>query len=143
MSLVRFFDPEFDLISREFERTFDLLRNLENGHRPEVASGYPHVDVAELEDRFVLTVELPGVAREDLNVEFEDGVLRISGERKAEMPKEGKYLHSERFFGKFLRTFAINTPVDADKINAVFKNGILTLEIPKAEEAKPKHIKIK
>lgn len=146
MTLVRLFDrPDFDLITREFDRAFEIFRKLENGKpsRREVVSWYPHVDVAELEDRFVLTAELPGVENDDINVEFEDGVLRISGERKAETPKDGNYLHNERFYGKFVRTFTVNTPVDADKIEATFKNGLLTLVIPKAEEAKPKHIKIK
>ncbi len=146
MTLIRFWDrPDVDLITREFERVFERFRNMENGNRreEEVVSWYPHVDVAELEDKFILTVELPGVAKDDINVEFEKDMLRISGERKREAPTDGNYLHNERFYGKFMRSFTVNIPVDADKIEATFKNGLLTLVIPKAEEAKPKPIKIK
>ena len=88
-------------------------------------------------------VELPGMRKEDIEISLHDGMLTISGERKDESADEGeKDGRSERFVGKFRRSISLPTRVDADKVNASYKDGILTVTLPKAEEVKPKQIQV-
>ncbi len=101
----------------------------------------PALDVQENKDNYTIRVELPGMKREDIEVSLEDGNLTISGERKTETPAEGTEVHrSERFYGKFSRVLTLPTAVAADKVRAQYKDGILTVTLAKAEEAKPKQI---
>ena len=102
----------------------------------------PPVDVAEETDKILVRVEVPGMNQEDLKVHFEDGLLMISGERRFERKDERNYHRIERAYGSFVRTFTLPRSVDANKIAASYKNGILEIEIPKLEEAKPKQIQI-
>ena len=104
----------------------------------------PSVDIAEDDDRYVVTVELPGSKKEDITVEMKDQVLTIRGEKRNE--REEKKEHSrwiERSYGSFSRSFALPANAVADRIKAEFRDGVLTVEVPKAEEAKPKTISIK
>jgi len=104
---------------------------------------YPKVDIVENESDFVLSAELPGMNREDIQVSLEDGVLTVSGERKFEEEKEGKnYLHRERTYGRFTRSFQMGKNVQADKISATYKEGLLHIVLPKAEEVKPRQIEV-
>jgi len=103
----------------------------------------PAVDVYEDKENFVVKAELPGMKKEDIEVTMRDGMLSISGERKSEEKVEkGEVYRSERFFGRFQRTVALPSTVDAAKIKAQYKDGVLTVTLPKAEEAKPKHIDV-
>lgn len=103
----------------------------------------PALDVHEDKDGYTVNVELPGLKREDIDVSLHDGSLVISGERKAENIEEGTEVHRrERFYGKFSRVLSLPTAVNADKVNASYKNGILTVTLPKAEEAKPRQINV-
>lgn len=102
----------------------------------------PPVDVAEETDKIVVKVEVPGMNESDLKVSFEDGVLTISGERNFERKDDRNYHRIERTYGTFVRTFSLPRGVDADKIAANYVNGVLEIEIPKLEEAKPKQIAI-
>jgi HSP20 family protein len=103
----------------------------------------PAVDLYEDKDNVTVKAELPGMKKEDINVSLEDGVLSISGERKTEKRFEGtETFRSERFVGRFQRTISLTTEVKADQVKADYKDGILTVTLPKAEEAKPKHIQI-
>jgi HSP20 family protein len=103
----------------------------------------PAFDVYEDKDNFTVKAELPGMKREDINVSLHDGNLIISGERQAEAHNEGTEVYrSERFFGKFQRAVSLPTTVAADKIKAAYKDGVLTVTLPKAEEAKPKQIEV-
>jgi HSP20 family protein len=103
----------------------------------------PALDVSENKDNFVVTVELPGMKKEDIDVSLHDGSLSISGERKRDEKWKGAEVsRSERFFGRFQRTVALPTPVAADKIKGQYKDGVLTVTLPKAEEAKPKQIDV-
>lgn len=87
--------------------------------------------------------ELPGMKREDIEVSLHEGSLSISGERKSEQKHEDAGVYrAERFFGRFQRTVMLPTPVAAEKVKAQYKDGILTITLPKTEEAKPKHIDI-
>ena len=90
-----------------------------------------------------MRAELPGMRREDIDVSLHNGSLSISGERKSEEEfKDAEVYRAERFFGKFQRTVTLPTQVSVDKINAQYKDGILNITLPKAEEAKPKHIDV-
>jgi HSP20 family protein len=103
----------------------------------------PAFDVYEDKDNFVVKAELPGMKKEDINVSLHDGSLVISGERQAETPGEGTEVYrAELFFGKFQRVVALPAMVAPDKVKAQYKDGILTITLPKAEEAKPKQIQV-
>jgi len=104
-----------------------------------------NADVVRNENETILSIEFPGVKREDLKIKLEDGdLLILEGERKpVELPEGSKVLLSEITEGKFSRSFRIGHRVEAEKISAEFKNGILTVKLPIAEEVKPKSINIK
>ena len=103
----------------------------------------PAFDVYEDKDNFTVKAELPGMKREDINVSLHDGNLIVSGERQAETHSEGTEVYrAERFFGKFQRAVSLPATVAADKVKAAYKDGVLTITLPKAEEAKPKQIEV-
>lgn len=103
----------------------------------------PPVDVEETPDQLILTAELPGMSHEHIDVELEDGVLTIQGEKKEEQKADGTQgLLYERRWGSFTRRFTLPRAVDAGGITANFENGILTVRVPKAEEAKGRKIEI-
>jgi HSP20 family protein len=104
----------------------------------------PHIDVRETDKHFEISAELPGLDRDDFKLSVEHNVLTLEGEKKfeTEEKKEG-YYRSERRYGSFHRQFRLNDSVDAGKISAEFKNGILKIEVPKTEKAKPKAIDVK
>jgi HSP20 family protein len=102
----------------------------------------PPVDVAEEGDRLMVKVEVPGVDEKDLKVHFEDGILTVSGERQFERKDTRNYHRIERAYGSFVRTFSLPRSIDASAIVANYRNGVLEIEIPKREEAKPKQIEI-
>ena len=103
----------------------------------------PAVDIIEREDNFTLELDLPGFKKDDFTINVNDGVLVISGERKIEVPEDEKYFrHLERRNGTFERTFRLPEYGDGEKISASYKYGVLKLELPKKEEAKPRTIKI-
>ncbi len=103
----------------------------------------PAVDVTEKADNFIVSAELPGLTKDDINLTLQNNVLTMSGSKKRETEsKSDRYHRLERSFGSFCRTINLPTSVDASKIDADFKNGILTLELPKVEEARPKEIAI-
>jgi HSP20 family protein len=102
----------------------------------------PAVDVAEEADKILVKVEVPGMNEQDLRVSFEDGLLTVSGERQFERKDDRNYHRIERTYGSFVRTFSLPRSVDASKITASYVNGVLEIEIPKLEEAKPKQIQI-
>ncbi|MGB8168817.1 MAG: Hsp20/alpha crystallin family protein, partial [Chthoniobacteraceae bacterium] len=103
----------------------------------------PTLDMYDEKDRFLVSVELPGMKKDEINLSYQDGVLTVSGERKHEREgKEGETFRSERYFGKFQRTVSLPASVDASKITATYKDGVLQVDVPKAEEAKPKQIQV-
>ena len=104
---------------------------------------FPPVDVLESRDSYLIRAELPGMKKEDFNLELQDGVLTLSGERKFEEPANGvEYHRIERSSGKFFRSFSLPQTVKNDEIKASFRDGILEVHVPKADEAKPKQIAI-
>ncbi len=103
----------------------------------------PNVDIVENEKEYELYAELPGIKKEDLNIKVEKGHLILSGEKKSENENKEKNLyHSERIYGKFQRSFRLSDEVKSDAIKAKFADGVLRIEIPKAEKEKPKEISI-
>jgi len=90
----------------------------------------------------VAVVELPGMRREDIEISLHDGTLTISGERKRETSNGERAERTERYIGKFRRSVTLPTRVDANKVSATYRDGILTVTLPKAEEAKPKQIPV-
>ncbi len=103
----------------------------------------PALDLFEGKEHFVVTAELPGLNREDIQVSFHEGNLHISGERKAEeKQKDAQVYRNERYFGRFERVVTLPTAVVADKVSAEYRDGVLTVTLPKAEEAKPKQINV-
>ncbi len=104
----------------------------------------PRVDIVEEDNRYEVTVDLPGIKKEDVKVEIHDNVLTLRGEKKLEEErKEKNYRLSERFYGEFTRTFTLPENVDRNSIDAEYKDGVLRLTIPKTEKAKPKQIEVK
>lgn len=106
----------------------------------------PAVDITEEKDRYIVKADLPGMRQEDVKVELDDGILKISGERKTEREEKDeakKYHYYERSFGSFERRFVLPRDTDADKIDAKYENGVLSVSIPKTEAKKAKEIKVK
>ena len=108
------------------------------------AAWRPSVDVIEHEDRFDLTLDLPGIKKEDMNITVKEGTLYLSGERKRpERDENAEFYHYyERPGGAFERSFQLPDHVDGDKIKASFADGELTVEVPKSEKAKQRTIKV-
>ena len=102
----------------------------------------PALDLYQNNDNVVAVVELPGMRKEDIEISLQDGTLTISGERKEERTEENGATRTERSTGKFRRTITLPTRVDVNNVSASYKDGILTVTLPKAEEAKPKQIQI-
>jgi HSP20 family protein len=128
-----------DEIDRLFEAPLSEL-----ARTSQLLSGWtPALDVYEDKDNVYVRAELPGMKKEEIDLSLHDGTLSISGERKSgEKHKDAEVYRSERFFGRFQRTVTLPTPVAADKVKAQYKDGLLTVTLPKAEEAKPKHIDV-
>lgn len=121
----------------------DLFASQENGTDGEHISWKPTVDIAETETGFEVRAELPGVTENDVHVSVTDNLLTIKGEKRQENAEDSKnYRRVERRYGSFERRFTLPPKVETDNIKAEFKDGVLTLSIPKPEEAKPKEIPI-
>jgi HSP20 family protein len=129
-------------LNRIFDRFFNHGATDDNDLR--TSTWYPSVDVTERDDAYVMKAELPGVSRGDVKITLKDNLLTIHGEKKRETEEKDKnYFRNERHYGVFQRTFTLPSKVHGEKINANFTNGVLTIEIPKAEDAKPKEIEVK
>lgn len=104
----------------------------------------PQVDISETDNHFIVTAELPGIKREEVKICIDDGVLNLRGERKEEKEEKGRRFHrTERFYGAFSRSFTLPKNVDESHIEATFKDGVLTLQLPKKAADKPKSIEVK
>jgi HSP20 family protein len=114
-----------------------------SGRQAQLFSGWtPALDLHQNSENVVAVVELPGMRKEDIEISLQDGTLIISGERKDESTQENGATRTERSTGKFRRSVTLPTRVDVTKVSATYKDGILTVTLPKAEEAKPKQIQI-
>jgi HSP20 family protein len=114
-----------------------------SGRQSQLFSGWtPALDLFQNNDSIVAVVELPGMRKEEIEISLQDGTLTISGERKDERTDENGATRTERSTGKFRRSITLPTRVDVNNVSATYKDGILTVTLPKAEEAKPKQIQI-
>jgi HSP20 family protein len=141
MKLVQYQRP--GLAWPTFGRLANLQDELDRLFEAPLTAWAPALDVHEDKDSFNVRVELPGMKREDIEVALHDGALVISGERQAETVKEGTEVHrQERYYGKFSRALTLPAAVAGDRVKAQYKDGILNVTLPKAEEAKPKAITV-
>ncbi len=133
-------------MQREINRMFDSFfrgGTLDDGSLG-TSAWTPAVDVEERDDEYQVKVELPGVSKDDVKITVQDNILTIHGEKKREKETKGSNYHRvERSYGSFQRSFTLPTSVRHDKVEASYKEGILTIALPKAEEAKPKQIEVK
>ena len=146
MAIVRW-DPFRDVMSLQermnelFERTMRRRADEEEGLAARAWS--PAVDIYETDEKMVIKAELPGLKKEDIDIEIRDNTLTLKGERKFEKEiKQENYHRVERTYGSFQRSFTLPSTVKQEAIEATFKDGILEVSLPKAEEAKPKQIRI-
>ena len=146
MDLIQW-NPLREMVSlrERMNRLFDDSWFRTDGYGDDVAMGMwsPAVDMFEKDDHLVIKAELPGMEKKDINLDLKDGVLTLRGERKHENEiKDENFYRREMSYGKFVRTFSLPSDVDPDKINAEFQNGLLTIEVPKPEQHKPKQITV-
>jgi HSP20 family protein len=130
-------------IQREMNRLFDSF--FRNDDAPAGLSMWtPAVDVIERELEYEVRMELPGVRKDDVKITIENNALTIRGDKKQQSPEQEKdFRRIERSYGPFQRTFSLPTTVRAEKIEAAVVDGVLTVRLPKAEEARPKEIEVK
>ena len=153
MSLIRYQAPElstwspFDRLSTlrdEMNRLFDVSPPGFGAREDRLLGAWsPALDVYQDKDNVYVKTELPGMKKEDIQISLQDNTLTIAGERKQEKEiKEGDGFRSERFFGRFHRSVALPVQVQTNTVKAQYKDGILTVTLAKAEEAKPRQIQV-
>ena len=144
MALVRW-DPtrEIDSLQGNMNQLFDRFFEGRAGNGSSMRRWIPAMDLIETDDNLVLRADLPGLSQDDLDIEIKDGVLTISGERRAEHEEKGEGFHRvERSFGSFSRSLSLPEAVDPEQVAADFKDGVLEVRIPKPEETKPTRVAI-
>jgi len=139
------FSPSNEL--RRLQREIDsIFQNMypADGDREAPETGWtPRVDLSETEDAYHIHLDLPGVEKDDVDINLQDGTLTIRGERKEQAREEGtNTVRVERSFGQFFRSFTLPQTIKQDAIRATYDNGVLAVEVPKAEETKPRRIEI-
>ena len=152
MSIIRYQPPEtvawggLDRLSNlrdELDTLFEMPFWSNFGRQSQLFSGWsPALDLYQNNDSVIARVELPGMRKEDIEISLHDGTLTISGERKRESTDGEKAERTERYVGVFRRSIALPTRVDASKVSATYRDGILIVTLPKAEEVKPKQIQV-
>jgi HSP20 family protein len=136
-------DPFRELVS--LREDMDRLFSTFFGRHPEEMEGFwsPVVDIEESNDNFLVKVEVPGLKKDDIKIAVRGNMLTVSGERKQETETKNKTFHRiERSYGKFSRTISLPSDVEPDKVKASYKDGILTITLPKPESTKPKEIEV-
>ncbi len=137
-------DTGLDHLQRNINRLFDLDWDLDRDLELFGGLGAPAIDLAEEDDNYIVTCDLPGVNKDDLDISVSGNALSIKGEKKDEREgKDGRYYRRETWSGSFQRTVTLPETVDPNKIDAEMKNGVLTVTLPKKEEVKPRQISVK
>src|SRR5205809_1703797 len=127
----------------ELDSLFEMPFWSNFGRQGQLFSGWsPALDLYQNNDNVVAVIKLPGMRREDIEISLHDGTLTISGERKSQSSNGEKAERTERYIGKFRRSITLPTRVDANKVSASYRDGILTVTLPKGTEAKPKQIPV-
>ena len=152
MSLIRYQTPQLSAwpsfnrlasLRDELDSLFEMPLWASRGGQSQLFSGWtPALDVYQSNDNVIVMIELPGMRKEEIEISLHDGTLTIGGERKNESKDGENAERTERFVGKFRRSISLPTRVDGNKVNATYRDGILTVTLPKAEEAKPKQIQV-
>lgn len=142
--LIRF-TPNNNLrdIQRGIDRVFDDVFRPFGEERASLWN--PRVDFSETDDAYLIHADLPGVEKEDIDINVKDGTLSFSGERRQEVTETDEkrnYLRAERAVGRFYRSFSLPSTVDVDAIEAKVEDGVLNVRVPKAEEVKPRKIEV-
>jgi len=141
MALLKYNQPDTDLLSRSFNDIMDEFFSKTSDYRN--GNFVPSVDISETDKEFEISAQLPGMKKDDIIVDLENGRLTLSGERKFEKEEEGKNYHRvETQFGKFSRSFYLPDSIDEDSIKATYKDGVLNITIAKNKEKVRKQIKI-
>ena len=144
-SLIRFSpNTEMRRLQREIDSLFDSFFPTTQGNGGEGATWSPRVDLAETDDAYYIHADVPGLRKEDIEINMQDGTLSISGEREVKENEENRrFVRVERTYGRFYRAFSLPQTIDHDGIEASFEDGVLTIVVPKAEETKPRRIDIR
>lgn len=135
------FDRTISDVLSEFPFGFSGGRRLAEG-----GTWYPAVDIRETKDNYEVHAELPGLSKDEISIDVSKEGFTVQGERKREVKEEDKdsgFIREERVYGKFQRSFAFETEINPEKVDAVFQDGILKMMLPKAEQAKVKSVKVK
>ena len=153
MDLIRYHAPDlapwsaldrWSNVRDELNSFFEMPFWSSLGRASQLFTGWsPALDLYESGDNLIAVIELPGMRKEDIDISLHDGTLTISGERRRESTGGEKAQRTERYVGTFRRSIALPTRVDAGKVSASYQDGILEVALPKAEEAKPKQIKVR
>jgi HSP20 family protein len=134
---------DFSMLRREMDRVLERFFGEPSGAERPVGMWTPRTNVTEAKDSLTITAELPGLEAKDVDVAISGDILTIKGEKKQEKEEKDEHHHVvERTYGTFSRMVRLPAPVAADKIKATFKNGVLTVNLPKTEEAKQKAIPV-
>ena len=151
MSLIRYQSPETSIwpaldrwatLRDEMNSLFDLPM-IGYARQGQLFSGWtPPLDLYQTNDNVVAVLEIPGMRKEEIEISLHDGMLTIAGERQSHPVESENAERSERFSGKFRRSISLPSRVDAGKVSAAYKDGILVVTLPKAEEAKPKKVEV-
>ncbi len=152
MSIIRYQSPEISAwtpyerlstLRDEMNRLFEGTASKSARDSGLFGGWSPALDVHQDRDSIYVTVELPGLKKEEIEITIHDGALSVAGERKSEAKAgDGESYRSERYFGRFHRSVSLPAAVDSSKVTAVYKDGILSITLPKSEEAKPKQIEV-
>ena len=152
MSLIRYQSPEwatwptldrFSALRDDLNSLFEVPFWAGLGRQGQLFTGWsPALDLYQNKDNIVAVLELPGMKKDEIEISLHDGTLTISGERKSGAANGQSAERSERYVGKFRRSITLPAPVDPGKVAATYRDGILTVTLPKAEEAKPKQIPV-
>jgi HSP20 family protein len=145
-SLIRFSPTtEMRRLQREIDRLFEGAWSTQGNENRETDTTVwtPRVDLSETEDAYVIHLDVPGMAKDELEISYQDHTLSVSGERTVAAGDENRnFVRIERSFGRFYRAFTLPKAVDDTKIKANYTDGVLVIHVPKAEESKPRRIKV-
>ena len=144
MTIVRW-EPlrELGSLQNEMNRLFNTVFDAPAGNSGTLRRWMPAMDLVETDDHYVLRADLPGLTEDDIKIEFDDGTLTVSGERKAEHESKNEgYYRVERAFGSFSRSLTLPQGIDPEAVSASFDRGVLAVSIPKPEQRKPRRIEI-
>ena len=134
--------PELKNLQAHLGRFFEPFARIAEDEDLVGGSWVPQVDVAETQDKILVRAEIPGVKQDQIQIEFENGLLTLRGERRFEKQDGVSWHRVERTYGSFSRSFTLPRTVDPERISASYRDGVLEIEVPKKEEAKPKQIRI-